>query len=171
MIGMRTSELLRRVLQKKPFAVRRFTHPPNPEITRQGCHLLELRNIQPETGPRNQGLLDGEKQQGAAGYKGNCGIYSKSMQIKLDQIHTSEKRASIHSQSPSDQITFKDPDCSNFSTLTREDFFFFLKGLGSGPRHIKRIEEQTEHMLAQKYSTYCNETQLQISTITRVIIP
>lgn len=81
---MRTSELLRRVLQKKPFAVRRFTHPPNPEITRQGCHLLELRNIQPETGPRNWGLLDGEKQQGAAGYKGNCGIYSKSMQIKLD---------------------------------------------------------------------------------------
>lgn len=47
-----------------------------------------------------------------------------------------------HSLSPSEQITFKDPDFSDFSTLIRK--VFFPKGLGNGPGRVKKIEEQTE---------------------------
>lgn len=60
-------------------------HPPKAGITRQGCHLLELQLGNAQAGTeRNSPLLDGEKQEGVAAREGNCGIYSKSVQIKLD---------------------------------------------------------------------------------------
>lgn len=131
-------------------------HPPKPQIMRQGCHLLELDNAEPE----KLATAGWRKTTGSACLQGKLWYFLIARACRSNWIRFTHPRKEH-------QYTLKvlqtkshlriPPSATSLHLSGRT---FFPKGLGSGPRHTKRIEEQTEHMLAQKHSTYCNATQL-----------